>query len=56
MFNRTVDVSPPDVTITVDGNAIEARDGDTVAAAMLTAGIQQFRRRRSPVRRGDPSA
>lgn len=43
MFNRTVDVSPPDVTITVDGNAIEARDGDTVAAAMLAAGILQFR-------------
>jgi sarcosine oxidase subunit alpha len=43
MFNRTVDVSAPDVMVAVDGKTIEARDGDTVAAAMLAAGILQFR-------------
>jgi predicted molibdopterin-dependent oxidoreductase YjgC len=43
MFTRTVDVSAPDLTVTVDGNTIEARNGDTVAAAMLAAGILQFR-------------
>ena len=29
--------------MTVDGGAIEAREGDTVAAALLAAGIVQFR-------------
>jgi len=31
----------------VDGRAINARVGDTVASALLTAGIQPFRRTRS---------
>jgi D-hydroxyproline dehydrogenase subunit gamma len=43
MFNRTVDVSSDKVTVTVDGDAIEAREGEMVAAAMLAAGILQFR-------------
>ena len=43
MFTRTTDVPAPDVMVTVDGNTIEARDGDTVAAAMLAAGILRFR-------------
>jgi sarcosine oxidase subunit alpha len=30
-------------TIKVDGRAVEARDGDTVAAAMLAAGIDHCR-------------
>ena len=43
MFKRTVDVSSPKVTMTVDGSEIEAREGDMVAGAMLAAGILQFR-------------
>lgn len=43
MFNRTVDASSPKVTVTVDGDAVEAREGEMVAAAMLAAGILQFR-------------
>ena len=43
MFNRTADVSAPKVTVTVDGGEIEAREGEMVAAAMLAAGILQFR-------------
>jgi D-hydroxyproline dehydrogenase subunit gamma len=43
MFNRTVDVSAPKVTVTVDGSELEAREGEMVAAAMLAAGILQFR-------------
>jgi sarcosine oxidase subunit alpha len=31
------------VTLTVDGRSIEAREGDTVAAALLSAGILEFR-------------
>jgi predicted molibdopterin-dependent oxidoreductase YjgC len=43
MFNRMVDVSSPKVMVTVDGSAIEAREGEMVAATMLAAGILQFR-------------
>jgi sarcosine oxidase subunit alpha len=43
MFNRMVDVSSPKVMLTVDGSEIEAREGEMVAAAMLAAGILQFR-------------
>ena len=43
MFQRAADVSAPDVTVTIDGIEITARDGDSVAAAMLAAGILQFR-------------
>jgi predicted molibdopterin-dependent oxidoreductase YjgC len=32
------------VTITVDGRVVQARVGDTVAVALLTAGYRAFRR------------
>jgi len=43
MFRRAVESSGVRVTLTVDGRAIEARAGDTVAAALLAAGIVTFR-------------
>ena len=43
MFRRTVESASARVTLTVDGRAIEARQGDTVAAALLAAGIVAFR-------------
>ncbi len=43
MFRRAVESSAGRVTLTVDGRAIEAREGDTVAAALLAAGILEFR-------------
>jgi len=44
MFARRPDASPAAVvTITVDGAAVDAREGDTVAAALLAAGIDAFR-------------
>jgi predicted molibdopterin-dependent oxidoreductase YjgC len=43
MFKRAVDLSSPKVLVTVDGSQIEAREGEMVAAAMLAAGILQFR-------------
>ena len=38
MFRRLRDAGAV-VGVTVDGRAVEAREGDTVAAAMLAAGI-----------------
>jgi len=44
MFARRPDASSSTkVTITVDGAAVAAREGDTVAAALLAAGIDVFR-------------
>ena len=44
MFARRPDASPaPTLTIVVDGVAQAAREGDTVAAALLAAGIVAFR-------------
>ena len=43
MFRRAVDSSAARVTLTVDGRPVEAREGDTVAAALLAAGIVTFR-------------
>lgn len=43
MFRRLHDDARPAVTIHLDGEAIPAREGDTVAAAMLAAGIDQTR-------------
>ena len=43
MFRRTVEPDAARVTLTVDGRSIEARQGDTVAAALLAAGVVQFR-------------
>ena len=42
MFKRLVEQSAP-VAITVDGKSVSARAGDTVAAAMLAAGIDHCR-------------
>src|SRR5262245_33252867 len=43
MFRRAVDSSAPRITLSVDGREIEAREGESVAAAMLAAGIIEFR-------------
>jgi sarcosine oxidase subunit alpha len=42
MFKRLAEVGAP-VAITVDGKAASARTGDTVAAALLLAGIDHCR-------------
>ena len=42
MFERLPD-STPRLAFTVDGRRVEARQGDTVAVAMLAAGIQSCR-------------
>jgi len=39
MFRRLPDAASPTVTLTVDGQPIAARAGDSVAAALLAAGI-----------------
>jgi D-hydroxyproline dehydrogenase subunit gamma len=43
MFRRLPEATGPTVHLTVDGRAIEARDGDSVAAALLAAGIDVCR-------------
>ena len=43
MFNRLPDAQGAIVHLTVDGRPIEARAGDTVAAALLAAGIDTCR-------------
>jgi len=42
MFKR-LDDSGETISLAVDGKPIRARVGDTVASAMLTAGIDRFR-------------
>jgi len=42
MFRRLSDAGPR-VTLTVDGRPVHARGGDTVAAALLSAGIDHCR-------------
>jgi D-hydroxyproline dehydrogenase subunit gamma len=42
MFRRLAEAGSP-VAITVDGKAVPARSGDTVAAALLVAGIDHCR-------------
>jgi sarcosine oxidase subunit alpha len=42
MFKRLVEAGTA-VTLTVDGKPVEARAGDTVAAALLAAGIRHCR-------------
>lgn len=44
MFKRLPDGETRTVTLTVDGRAIEARAGDTIAAALLAAGLSSTRR------------
>jgi len=43
MFRRLPDVASATVTITVDGRAVAARAGDTVAAALLAHGSEPYR-------------
>jgi sarcosine oxidase subunit alpha len=43
MFRRLPEDTRPAVTFDLDGEAVTARDGDTVAAAVLTAGIGHTR-------------
>lgn len=43
MFRRLHDVEQRIIRMTVDGRPIEARSGDSVAAAMLAAGLNQTR-------------
>ena len=42
MYKRLAEAGPP-VAITVDGKPISARTGDTVAAALIAAGIDHCR-------------
>lgn len=43
MFRRLRDVPRPAVTIELDGTALFAREGESVAAALLAAGIGHTR-------------
>jgi sarcosine oxidase subunit alpha len=43
MFRRLPEDDRPRVSLTVDGRSIEAREGDSVATAMLAAGIETSR-------------
>jgi D-hydroxyproline dehydrogenase subunit gamma len=43
MFERLAGYGGTDVVITVDGDAMRAKTGDSVAAAMLAAGIMASR-------------
>ncbi len=43
MFRRLPDDTRPVVRLTVDGRDIEAREGDTVAAALLASGLDSCR-------------
>lgn len=43
MFQRQPDSTQPRVVIAVDGKRLEARAGDTIAAALLAAGFSHTR-------------
>jgi len=43
MFRRLSEIEETNLNLTVDGQGISARAGDSVAAAMLAAGIIQCR-------------
>ena len=43
MFRRLPEVAGKTISLTIDGNGAQARDGDTVAAALLAAGIDHCR-------------
>lgn len=43
MFRRLADVGAAEVRIKIDGRAFMARGGDTVAAALLAAGVGPYR-------------
>ena len=44
MFRSVLEARDATVAVTVDGAPVRARAGDTVAAALLSAGILRFRR------------
>ena len=48
MFERVGDIQGAVVTFEFEGRPIEAREGDSVAAALLAAGVLDFRQ--TPVR------
>ena len=43
MFRRLAETKAATIALTVDGKSISARAGDTVAAALLAAGIDRCR-------------
>jgi predicted molibdopterin-dependent oxidoreductase YjgC len=43
MFARLPDTATKTVSLTIEGKRVEARPGDTVAAAMLAAGFEHCR-------------
>jgi predicted molibdopterin-dependent oxidoreductase YjgC len=43
MFQRLQPDARPRIRVTIDGVAVEAREGETVAAAMLAAGVDHCR-------------
>jgi predicted molibdopterin-dependent oxidoreductase YjgC len=43
MFRRLPDAEAGTVSLTIDGAPVTARDGDTVAAALLLAGLDHCR-------------
>ncbi len=43
MFRRLSEAGPAEVGILVDGSPVTARAGDSVAAALLAAGVQSCR-------------
>ena len=43
MFARLPDLPAPEIEIAIDGTSFVAREGDTVAAAMLAAGFRACR-------------
>ena len=43
MFRRLLEAAGGRIRVTVDGNPVEARSGDSVAAAMLAAGLDHCR-------------
>jgi predicted molibdopterin-dependent oxidoreductase YjgC len=43
MFRRLPEDQRPTLSLSFDGRVIEAREGDSVAAALLANGIAQFR-------------
>jgi D-hydroxyproline dehydrogenase subunit gamma len=43
MFKRLLEAAGKRIRVTIDGNPVDARAGDSVAAAMLAAGLDHCR-------------
>jgi predicted molibdopterin-dependent oxidoreductase YjgC len=43
MFRRLPEAARAPITVTIDGQRFEAREGDTVAAALIAAGLTHTR-------------